>query len=250
MEALLLRLEGPLMSFGGPMVDQQGVIQDHPGLSLLTGLLGNALGYDHSESERLQDLQGRLNYAVRADRPGQKITDYQTVDLGQDHLVGTGWTTRGEPIERGKGEATEGTHIRFREYLADGRYLVAISLAKGTPSLDDLARALAEPARPLFLGRKTCLPAAPLMLRRVTVPSLLTALETEPWLRATGSTTPAEGAPQSVSAWWPRHEGAPASSREVAVTDERDWLNQIHTGRRVVRHGVIAIPVGKDSPHG
>ena len=43
-DALLLRLDAPLMSFGAPMVDSNGVIQEFPALSMLTGLLGNALG--------------------------------------------------------------------------------------------------------------------------------------------------------------------------------------------------------------
>ena len=46
-DALILRFDAPLMSFGGPMVDHNGVVQDFPPTSLLTGLIGNALGYEH-----------------------------------------------------------------------------------------------------------------------------------------------------------------------------------------------------------
>ena len=37
---LLLRLDAPLVSFGGPMVDHRGVVQRMPALSMITGLLG------------------------------------------------------------------------------------------------------------------------------------------------------------------------------------------------------------------
>ncbi len=43
-EFLLLRLEAPLMAFGGPMVDYIGRTRSFPGQAQITGLLGNALG--------------------------------------------------------------------------------------------------------------------------------------------------------------------------------------------------------------
>ena len=43
MRALVLRFDAPLMSFGGVMVDQHGVIDRFPGTAMLTGLLANAL---------------------------------------------------------------------------------------------------------------------------------------------------------------------------------------------------------------
>jgi len=247
MDILLLRLEAPLMSFGGPMVDQQGVIQEFPALCMLTGLIGNALGYDHSEADRLESLQGRIRYAVRADDPGHRMPDYQTVDLGQDFLVGTGWTTRGVVSERGKGEATSGTHIRFRDYLADARYLVALALRDGAPTLAEVRVALARPARPLFLGRKPCLPAAPLFWKQVQGESLLSILQAEPWLAPTGSAV-RKVAPPSVAAWWPVEDGESLASRTMATVDERDWRNQIVTGRRLIRQGLLTIPSGTAQP--
>lgn len=63
---LLLRLEAPMMSFGDVSVDERGPTQAFPAKSMLTGLLGNALGYDHREAVKLESIQNRLNYAVRA----------------------------------------------------------------------------------------------------------------------------------------------------------------------------------------
>jgi CRISPR system Cascade subunit CasD len=167
MRALLLRLEGPLMALGGPVVDARGPTRRFPGLAMLTGLLGNAMGWRHGEAERLEGLQRRLRFAAALVRPGTLVRDYQTVDLGRPAMLGSrGWTTRGRLEERG-GASGLGTHIRQREYLADALLLAALRLEPEShdPDLDVLARAVERPARPLFLGRKPCLPAAPLLLR-------------------------------------------------------------------------------------
>lgn len=241
---LALRLDAPLMSFGGVAVDERGFTDPQPGKSMITGLLANALGYHHGEFERLQRLQDRLRLAARRDRLGRELVDYQTVDLGQPFLQ-EGWTTRGERVRRGGGSASTGTHIRHRHYWADSVYTVVLELdpADEEPRLDDLSRALDAPERPLFLGRKPCLPSRPLVVDRVTASGLRQALERVPLDRR------AEPEGGAYAAWWPRQgEPEPAGNqgREVPVTDERDWSNQMHAGRRLLWHG--RIPAG-DLPH-
>jgi CRISPR system Cascade subunit CasD len=56
---LVLRLEAPLMAFGGPIVDQIGPTRSFPGQAQITGLLGNALGYHHHDADALEALQRR-----------------------------------------------------------------------------------------------------------------------------------------------------------------------------------------------
>lgn len=187
MEVLLLHLDAPLMSFGGVMVDARGDTQDFPALSMLTGLLANALGYRHGEAARLERLQERLRYAVREDRRGRRLRDFQTLDLGQDFLR-QGWTTRGTPESRSGGTAKTATHIRERWYLVGALYLVALTLepAAEEPTLENLEEALRHPARPLFLGRKSCLPARPLVApgnARREAESLYEALHSAPPVR-------------------------------------------------------------------
>jgi CRISPR system Cascade subunit CasD len=235
MDVLILRFEAPLMSFGAPIVDRHGVIQPYPALSMMTGLLGNALGYDHAEPERLERLQERLRYAVRQDQAGRQIQDYQTVDLSKPYMDDDrAWTTRGELEKRKGGSASSGTHIRLRDYWADAVYTVALALEDpdDTPAVGDLARAVQQPARPLFVGRKTCLPAAPLFVEKRQADSLRDALtETRLSERAdTGSDT--------FSAWWPAD---PGDDRARPVTDRRDWKNQIHVGERWIAHGDITV---------
>jgi hypothetical protein len=44
--------------------------------------------------------------------------------------------------------------------------------------------------------------------------------------------------------WWEGDEalGAAGESRVVAVSDERDWRNSIHVGRRLMREGHVDPP--------
>ncbi len=238
MQILALRLDAPLMSFGGVMVDQHGPTDRFPGLSLLAGLFANALGYRHADFEALEALQDRLEYAARWDVPPQSLVDYHTVDLNQPKMRFEGWTTRGRPEHRGGGPAAAfGTHPRYRHYLANGVMTAACSLrGEGAPSLADLAAALHQPARPLFLGRKTCLPAAPLFLSVFEAPDLLSGLQAVPAARRAG-TPPAS----RMEACWPAYLGDPAGSRLVEIYDRRDWRNQTHAGRRTRREGILEV---------
>jgi CRISPR system Cascade subunit CasD len=236
MEVLIMRLDSPLMAFGGAIVDNYGVIRDYPSLSMITGLLSNALGYSHGNIDKLQRLQERIRFAVRCDKEGEKIQDYQTVDLGQDHLVDTGWTTRGKREDRG-GASSKETHQRFRDYLADAVYTVTLSLepADEQPTISSLAAALKEPERPLFIGRKPCLPSAGLFLKTTVAESPLAALEAHPKDKRGDDKA-------NVRAWWHASFGERLQSRKTAIYDERDWQNQIHTGRRFIFEGMIKVP--------
>lgn len=203
------------MAFGATMIDALGAVQDFPAASLVTGLLANALGYERTESDRLQALQDRLVHAVRLDRTGERLRDFQTVALAKDDK---GWTTGGAPEGRG-GDSYGGPHIRQRWYQADASALVALRLdpAETSPTLDEVAAALERPARPLFIGRKPCLPAGRLFAGFVEAPTALAAL----------APVDADGAPRF---FWPEGEGPSAPDRQVR-TGRRNWISGVHAGR-------------------
>jgi CRISPR system Cascade subunit CasD len=230
MDVLLLRFDAPLMSFGAVVVDQNNPTWRFPGAAMLTGLLANALGWDHCDTDRLQALQGRLRFAARWDAEPEPLTEYQTVDLGQDFMVDTGWTTRGRREDRKGGSAATGTHQRWRDHWANGVGTVAITLdGKDTPTVDCLEQALRTPARPLFIGRKPCLPAAPIFLGRREAQNVKAALASEP-LAEIGL----RRRPRVINALWPLDEGEGAGTEECY--DQRDWANNIHRG--AVRYAV------------
>lgn len=225
-DAIILRFDAPLMSFGGVVIDQNGFTRMFPARSMLAGMLGNALGYDHRDAGMLQALQERIEHAVRCDRPGELLRDFQTVDLSQDFMQ-TGWTTRGVAQGRAGAEATrQGTHIRFRDYLADAVYTIALALEPpdGDPDAERLEAALRAPARPLFIGRKPCLPGAPIFLCRLRADSLRDTLIEAPLSKR------AEGSRFRI--WRPA--AGPEERGALPLTDDRDWVNQIHVGRRFI----------------
>ncbi len=238
---VIIRLEGTMLSFGGVQVDENGPTNPFPAASMLTGLLANALGWDHSDTEQLETLQSRLRFAVRCDRPGERLIDYQTVDLGQQHLVRPGWTTRARTEKRRGGTASKGTHIRLRHFLTDACYTLVVGL-NGHPDLsaEDLHRALRYPRRPLFLGRKCCLPSAPLAMGLCRGANAISALRSVP---VQERSQPVDG---RFQAWWPAEEwsgagdGADIAAVELMrVTDERRWATQLHGGERAIRTGMV-----------
>ena len=195
---LILQLDAPLMAFGGVAVDQVGPVRDFPAASMLTGLIGNALGWHWSDGAAHQEMQDRLIFAARREREGTLLTDTQNAQLGKSDK---GWTTRGAPEGR-DGASYEAPHRRRRDYHADLSVCAVLRLdpAGEAPTLDTLARAFDRPARPLFLGRKPCLPSR-----------LLLTKESTRWV--TGDTAyeaicavPGQGA--SLRALWPVGQGA------------------------------------------
>lgn len=222
----MLRLDAPLMSFGGVVVDQINPVERFIGRSQLAGLLANALGLDHRDAASISSLQARLRHASRWDAEPERIFDYHTVDLGQDFMSGTGWTTRGVREDRGSGEATSGTHQRFRHYWANGCATIALGLeGEGSINLSALENALRRPARPLFIGRKVCLPSAPLLLGRRSATGLKAALLAEPLANVAPRRRP-----RRIPACWPASDGPGAQS--IEMDDLRDWESNLHRGRQ------------------
>ena len=238
MDVLLLRFDAPLMSFGGVVVDQHNKTDPLPYRAMLAGLLANALGYTRRDEAAFGSLQARIRYAARRDKKGFPLVDYQTVDFdpGGPMAADLGWTTRGELEERKGGDASEGTHIRYRHYLADAIVTVALTLdpANEGPTLRAVSAALRAPARPLFLGRKCCIPSVPVWLNETEAPSLRDALEQTP------------RAPRAdigpLSAIWPSSEVAGDDALLWGRVEDRDPANAIHVGRRMYVQGIVDPP--------
>ncbi len=262
------------MSFGGALVDAIGMTTDRPHRSMLVGIFGNALGYDHADAASLQRLQERLRFAVRQDRAGVLLRDYQTISFGQPQLPVGDWTTRGVIEERKNADKKSGTHERERYYLADAEYVIALRLLAESeaPTIDDLAQALRRPARALFIGRACNLPTRPLFESIVHAQSLHAVLCEVPFVpRGEGRFAPHAGSgldaffhsdlsatgPEArgddrderevLRAWWSPGDGPDAGAIAHAVTEDRDWRNQIVVGRRTVYEGTVRAPIARSS---
>ena len=235
----MLNLESPLMSFGGEVIDSLGVIRWFPTQSMLTGLIANALGLRRIQYEQHQRLQDRLVFAARIDREpagATRMRDFQTVQL---HANDRAWTTRGQPEGRSGSPATyEFPHLRYRDYFADMLVTVALRLEPNDeqPSLDGLACALREPSRPLFIGRKPCLPSTFVAEGFIESDTVLDALISTPIASL-------EEAPGAVRMIWPGSEGRAnvPEIRSYVLTDLRNWASGLHGGGRVVCEGSMPV---------
>jgi CRISPR system Cascade subunit CasD len=228
---LMIRLHSPLLAFGGDAIDNLGVTRDFPALSMVTGLFANALGWDRGQTSLHKSLQERIIMGSCIEAQGERIHDFQTAQLGANDK---GWTTRGVVEERSGGASTyDSPRLRYRDYHADMSVLIALRLrdADQAPSLDDLACALDKPARPLFIGRKSCVPTTRLMAGWVDAQNILAALQQS-----------ASTLQKDVRAQWPEAEGQLLTSRDdktMGLGDLRNWTAGVHSGTRQIREGLI-----------
>ncbi|MGW1642929.1 type I-E CRISPR-associated protein Cas5/CasD [Streptomyces lavendulae] len=154
---ILLRLTGPLQSWGRLSHFNERDTAPFPTRSALIGLLACALGR-HRE-EPIDDLT-TLTLTIRTDRPGIPLRDLHTVGGG---LPPRATVTTAEGKKR-TGDTT--TLLTHRTYLADAAFTAALTPTPQTPDglLNDAAEALIHPRWPLYLGRRSCPPEGPLLL--------------------------------------------------------------------------------------
>lgn len=230
---LILHMEAPLIAFGGVTIDHVGVTRDFPAASMLTGMIANALGWERTDWDAHQSLQDRIIFAARRDRenPLGLLTDMQNAKLEKNDR---GWTTRGQPDGR-SGATYDAPHRRQRFYHADACVTVALRLQPPdiSPSLDTITQAFKFPARPLFFGRKTCLPSKPILGGEIMAASAYEALRRFP---------ACDDEPRTMRALWPLAEGPTSGSevhRIVALPDLRNWKTGLHSGTRTVVEGSL-----------
>lgn len=241
---LVLRLDAPLAAFGGVTIDQIGVTRDFPAASMLTGLVANALGFARTETGRHQALQDRLVFAARreSENPLGLLTDSQNAQLGAKDR---GWTTWGVPEGRA-GASYSAPHRRRRDYHCDACITVTLRLEPTgeAPDLDIIAAALDCPARPLFIGRKPCLPSGPLLVPEGLGPRFVEAATAYDALRLVPRRRESSNGRNGdrLLATWPDGEGPSAGEFVNAifdVADLRNWGTGLHGGTRRIVEGLM-----------
>lgn len=137
MPVLLLRLAGPLQSWGAASRFARRATEFAPTKSGVIGLVAAAMGKDRRQA--LDEFDG-LTFGVRLDQPGTLLRDFQTA----------------RPFDRGKPMP-----LSERYYLQDAVFLAAINSPERAV-LERFQAALRAPHFAPYLGRRSCPPDGPI----------------------------------------------------------------------------------------
>jgi CRISPR system Cascade subunit CasD len=124
-----------------------------PSKSGVVGLICAAFGISRDDHKTIAKIAG-LRMGVRADRPGLMRLDYHTVG-------GTRSDSEDYGVIRADASGV-GPVVSRRYYLADAEFLIGVEGERAT--LEEIATALSTPRWQIFLGRKSFVPSAPLIL--------------------------------------------------------------------------------------
>ena len=151
---LALRLEGPLQSWGFDSQYNRRNTGLMPTKSAIAGMCCAALGLfrgSEEEKEFLASFAQTRMMAIAIPRKGtrkdlavRRLQDYHTV----------------QNTRRASGIINKDCVITHRQYLTDVSF--GVLLEGKTSFLEQIAKALRDPVWGIWLGRKTCIPTAPI----------------------------------------------------------------------------------------
>ena len=152
---LALRLEGPLQSWGFDSQYNRRNTGLMPTKSAIAGMCCAALGLSRGSAgeEVFLDSFGKMvmtaiaipRKGVKKDLPVRRLQDYHTV----------------QNTRRASGTINNDCVLTHRQYLTDASFGVVL---EGESSfLQQIANALKDPVWGIWFGRKTCIPAAPVL---------------------------------------------------------------------------------------
>ena len=140
MKTILLKLTGPMQSWGTSSRFETRMSDYYPSKSGVIGIIAASLGYNRDEDEKIQKLND-LDFAVRVDQEGV---------LKKDYHIARKIKLNGE-FER--------TYVSNRYYMEDAVFVVAIS-HEDEKWMDEILQGLKYPYFQPFMGRRSCpLPA-------------------------------------------------------------------------------------------
>lgn len=171
---LALRLQGPLQSWGFDSQYNRRNTGLMPTKSAIAGMCCAAFGYPRGsdeEKEFLVQFRGVRMTAiaipqkgVRKDLPVRRLQDYHTV----------------QNTRRASGTINKDCVLTHRQYLADAAF--GILLVGNIGLLEKIAERLMDPVWGLWLGRKCCIPTAPILagLRKGRQDALALLIDSNP----------------------------------------------------------------------
>lgn len=157
---LAIRLQGPLQSWGAVSQYSRRNTGLMPTKSALAGMCCAAMGLSRGsagESPFLQQFSALRMIAIAIPRFVESPYQNSANELAVRRLVDfhTVQNTR-----RAAG-GLKPSHITHRQYLTDASF--GVVLEGDTEPLDRIADALADPVWGIWLGRKSCIPTAPVL---------------------------------------------------------------------------------------
>lgn len=220
MPTLLMRLAGPMQSWGTTSRFDERDSQLEPSKSGVLGLICAAMGRDRAEP--IADL-AQLKMGIRVDREGVLMRDYHTA---------TGVMSAAGKVDRGR------TVVSPRYFLADAVFLVGLYHEEQV-LLQQILTALKFPVWPLALGRKSFPPGQPVWLEDgISNSSLAEALKKWPSLIDKKNITKSESVRLLLEH---ESEGAVRFDQPLGPFSERQF------GPRHIVSEAIYVPVQADS---
>lgn len=164
MNTILLKFAGPLQSWGVGSNYETRYTERFPSKSGVIGLISACLGYKRDEDEKIRELNS-LDFAVRVDRSGSILRDYQ---------IATKYKKTG--ISAGE---MERTYVTNRYYLQDAVFIVGIG-SEDKDIIDKIEKALKSPYYQPFLGKRS-LPLNADFFLGITDKDVISSLKDEQW---------------------------------------------------------------------
>ena len=152
---LALRLEGPIQSWGFDSQYNRRNTGLMPTKSAIAGMCCAASGYPRGSEKEQRFITSfrkvRMTAIViprilsKKELPVRRLQDFHTV----------------QNTRRASGAINKDCVLTYRQYLTDSSF--GILLEGSATLLDKVAAALADPKWGIWLGRKTCIPTAPVL---------------------------------------------------------------------------------------
>ncbi|OFK79603.1 type I-E CRISPR-associated protein Cas5/CasD [Anaerosphaera sp. HMSC064C01] len=136
MKTVLLKLSGPMQSWGTSSHFVTRNTDYYPSKSAVIGIIAASFGYRRDEDEKIKKLND-LDFAVRVDQVGVLRQDYQIASkYNEDWII-------------------KDTYLTYRYYLEDSVFVVALS-SEDKKWMDEIIYALKHPYFQQFMGRRSC----------------------------------------------------------------------------------------------
>lgn len=211
MSVLVLRLAGPLQSWGTSSRFARRDAGREPSKSGIIGLIAAAQG--RRRTDPVEDLVS-LRIGVRSDQPGRLVRDYQTAQHPS-------WPHAA---------------LSTRYYLGDAVFLAVLEAEHNL--LEGIHKAIRSPQFPLYLGRRSCPPSGPVSMG-LREGGITEALEGEPWLASDWwkKRTRTQSVRLAVSVDTPDPSGE--SVRDIPVSFDQE--KREYTWRNVTSYEVLVV---------